>query len=371
MKKIIAACAVVLCLFCLNGQEKEQFDRNFREAKVGDLEVHYFNALNKPFELNGFPWRRADGTLNRLPEGLDPKKINGYARYASHHTPGGTIRFRTDSPYMTIRATYRSFSDMSHMPRSGSGGFDLYSIDDNGREVYLSSVRPGIGGKPLEQRFQNVTGGKAREYTVYLPLYSGVVSVEIGLKPGSKLENPLPQKIRKPIVFYGSSITHGGCASRPANAYTTMLCRAVDAPQINLGYSGGARGEAVLAEEIAKLEMSVFVYDYDYNAPNAAHLLKTHEAFFRIIRKAQPDLPIIILSRCSKMEDARRDAVKKTYDNAVSAGDKKVWFIDGKELFGEAGQNFCTVDGCHPNDLGFYMMYQRILPVLKEALGTK
>ena len=114
--------------------------------------------------------------------------------------------------------------------------------------------------------------------------------------------------------------------------------------------------------------MAVFVYDYDYNAPNAAHLLKTHEPFFQIIRKAQPDLPVIILSRCSQMTDERRNAVKRTYDNAVKAGDKKVWFIDGKELFGEPGQNFCTVDGCHPNDLGFYMMYQRVLPVLKEAL---
>lgn len=370
MKKIFAVCIAAFSLFCVNGQEKEQFDKNFREVKVGNLTVHYYNALKKPFELNGFPWRRADGTLNRLPEGLDPKKINGYARYASHHTPGGTIRFRTDSPYMTIRAAYRAFSDMSHMPRSGSGGFDLYRIGDDGKEVYVSSVRPG-NGKDLELRFSNVSGGKIHDYTIYLPLYSGVANVEIGVKPGSEVLEPLPQKIKKPVVFYGSSITHGGCASRPANAYTTMLCRAVDAPQINLGYSGGARGETILADEIAKLEMSVFVYDYDYNAPNAAHLLKTHEPFFQIIRKAQPDLPIIILSRCSNMEDARRDAVKRTYDNAIKAGDKKVWFIDGKELFGEPGQNFCTVDGCHPNDLGFYMMYKRILPVLKEALGVK
>ena len=370
MKKNLILCiaAVLSALSFLNGQEKAQFDKNFREAKVGKLEVHYYNALNKPFELNGFPWRRADGELNRLPETANNKNINGYARYAAPHTSGGTVRFRTDSPYMTIRASYRAFCDMNHMPRSGSGGFDLYMVGDDGKEVYLSSVRPGPGGKDLELRFNNVAGGKVRDYTVYMPLYSGVTAMEIGLKPGSKLLEPRPQKITKPIVFYGSSITHGGCASRPANSYTTMLCRAVDAPQINLGFSGGAKGETVMAEAIAKLDMAVFVYDYDYNAPNAAHLLKTHEPFFQIIRKAQPDLPVIILSRCSQMTDERRNAVKRTYDNAVKAGDKKVWFIDGSELFGDAGQNLCTVDGCHPNDLGFYMMYQRVLPVLKEAL---
>ena len=76
MKKILILCiaAVLSALSFLNGQEKAQFDKNFREAKVGKLEVHYYNALNKPFELNGFPWRRADGELNRLPETANKKK---------------------------------------------------------------------------------------------------------------------------------------------------------------------------------------------------------------------------------------------------------------------------------------------------------
>ena len=182
---------------------------------------------------------------------------------------------------------------------------------------------------------------------------------------------PDPQKIGKPIVFYGSSITQGGCASRPANNYTTMLCRAVDAPQINLGFSGSAKGEIALAEAIGKLDMAVFVLDYDYNAPSAEHLAKTHEPFFKAVRKANPDVPVIMLSKCSWISPARRDIIKKTYDNAVRGGDKNVWFIDGQELFGEPGQNMCTVDHCHPNDLGFYMMYRRVLPVLLEALKSQ
>ena len=178
----------------------------------------------------------------------------------------------------------------------------------------------------------------------------------------------MPHKIKKPVLFYGSSITQGGCASRPANAYTTMLCRELDPEQINLGFSGNAKGEIEIARDIASLNLAAFVFDYDYNAPTPEHLEKTHEPFFLEIRKKHPNLPIIILSRCSNMTDRRRDIVKQTYLNAVARGDKNVSFIDGAELFGTTDKKYPTVDGCHPNDLGFYLMFQRILPTLKETL---
>ena len=129
-------------------------------------------------------------------------------------------------------------------------------------------------------------------------------------------------------------------------------------PKMKLRYGGGGGSTAGRQQ------------DYDYNAPSAEHLEKTHEPFFQAVRKANPDLPIIMLSKCSWISPRRRDIIRKTYENARKAGDKKVWFIDGSELFGEPGQNMCTVDHCHPNDLGFYMMHRRVLPVLKEALAA-
>lgn len=373
MYALACAGALVLGAVSLDAEDISAIDKNFRVATVGKLQVNYFDALKKPFELTGFAWRREGEPLYRIPKNFTEKEINRGVLSLARHTSGGTVRFKTDSPYLTIRADYNSFGDMSHMPRSGSAGFDLYTVGDDGRELYLTTIqpRPENRSKTLEQRFNNVPGGKMRSYTVYFPLYSGVKNLEIGVKPGSKVLPPDPQKIGKPIVFYGSSITQGGCASRPANNYTTMLCRAVDAPQINLGFSGSAKGEIALAEAIGKLDMAVFVLDYDYNAPSAEHLAKTHEPFFKAVRKANPDVPVIMLSKCSWISPARRDIIKKTYDNAVRGGDKNVWFIDGQELFGEPGQNMCTVDHCHPNDLGFYMMYRRVLPVLLEALKSQ
>ena len=119
--------------------------------------------------------------------------------------------------------------------------------------------------------------------------------------------------------------------------------------------------------------MSAFVYDYDHNAPNTEHLQNTHEAFFRIIRDAQPDLPVIIVPKPDCDNDAadaekRKAIIQKTFENSVNNGDKNVYFVDGKKLFSRSDRDACTVDRSHPNDLGFYRMAKAIHPVLKQAL---
>ena len=129
-----------------------------------------------------------------------------------------------------------------------------------------------------------------------------------------------------------------------------------------------------MAEYIASLPMSVFVLDYDHNAPNPEHLNKTHYRFYEIIRKAQPDLPIIMVSmpdtdRNPADADERRGIIMNTYLRARAEGDRKVWFVDGRTLFGGRDRDCCTMDGCHPNDLGFYRMAEGLLPAIREALG--
>ena len=185
----------------------------------------------------------------------------------------------------------------------------------------------------------------------------------------------MPYKTQKPVVFYGSSITQGGCASHSGNEYDHMLSRWLSTDFINLGFSGNAKGDAKFAEYIAGLDMSVFVMDYDYNAPNAEHLQATHLPFYEIIRKAQPNLPIIFISASNteylQDSDKRREIIFNTYKTAKKRGDKKVWFVDGATIYGKGGvdgRNECTVDGIHPNDMGMYRMAKAIYPVLKKAL---
>lgn len=361
--------ALAFSAFAQNDISK--IDKNFAVEKADGLDVVYHNAATAPFVVEGFAWRKDGGSYSRLPKNLDANEVNRGARDLSSHSAGGVVRFRTDSPYIVLRAEISSTYTMGHMADTGSSGFDFFC--DTNR--YLKTVNPRMN-KPqiptpvvavLTQNF----GKKMRDYSLYMPLYNGVKKLEIGLAPDAKFEKPTPHKIAKPILFYGSSITQGGCASRTSNVYTAMLCRALDAPMINLGFSGSAKGEPKLAELIASLDLAAFVYDYDYNAPTTEHLKKTHEPFFKIIRKAKPNLPIIMLSRVSYPSDDRVAVIRATYENAKKAGDKNVYFIDGRDLFKDADISYLTVDGCHPNDLGFYLMFKNTLPTLKQAIGVK
>ena len=357
----------------MRGQaDMSKVDGNFKVENVEGIGVLYYNALETPFSVEGFAWRKDGEKLYRIPKqtASNPnlKNIAGLA----NHTAGGAVRFQTDSRNIALRYKLKDTTDMPHMTRSGACGFDVFISSPGNQDSYLKTVHPprrAISEYSKEQvKIAQFQQRRMRQFTIWLPLYGGVESLEVGIEKGAKILAPMPHKIKKPVLFYGSSITQGGCASRPANAYTTMLCRELDAEQINLGFSGNAKGEIEIARDIASLNLAAFVFDYDYNAPTPEHLEKTHEPFFLEIRKKHPNLPIIILSRCSNMTDRRRDIVKQTYLNAVTRGDKNVSFIDGAELFGTTDKKYPTVDGCHPNDLGFYLMFQRILPTLKETL---
>jgi lysophospholipase L1-like esterase len=148
-----------------------------------------------------------------------------------------------------------------------------------------------------------------------------------------------------------------------------MLCRAVDAEQINMGFSGSARGEDAIAAYVRDLSMSLFVYDYDYNAPTVEHLANTHERMFRTIREAQPELPVIMMSRAhhilSETDALRRTVVETTYKNALAAGDKNVYFLDGAALTALC-KNEGTVDGVHPTDFGFVSMASALEKLIRE-----
>jgi lysophospholipase L1-like esterase len=182
------------------------------------------------------------------------------------------------------------------------------------------------------------------------------------------------------VVYYGSSITQGGCASRPGKTYQDIICRRFDYNYINLGFSGSAKGEDAICEHMATLDMSAFVLDYDHNTPSEQNLIDTHEPFYKKVRAAHPDIPIIMVTAPNtKLQGNvnyagrgflynRREIIRKTYENAVAAGDQNVYFIDGESFFGTVGRDSCTIDNCHPNDLGFYRMAEQVWRVLSKIV---
>lgn len=342
----------------------DQIDRNFAvKAKIGKSDIRFYSALDAPFCIHGVFYE--NGKFRRIPEKVACSVSEGV--YTLHtHTAGGRLRFRTNSPYVAIYAKMSGVGKMPHFALCGSAGFDLYV----GNEFYASFLPPF----DISDGYEGVLDfamGEMREITIHFPLYSNVDELYVGLAEGALVQAPAPYKIGLPIVYYGSSITQGGCASRPGTAYQGFVSRALDADFINLGFSGNARAEDEVAAYVSSLSMSVFVYDYDHNAPTVEHLARTHERMFLKVRKAHPDLPVIMLSRpklCLNSEElARLDVIKTTYQNALARGDRNVYFIDGRDLMRVAGPDG-TVDSCHPTDLGFFSMAQELLKVLNRIL---
>ena len=342
-------------------------DSNFRiESHIKENDIQFFDVNQPPFKIYGV--FHDSGKFRRLPENIARAVSSGV--YALHaNTAGGRVRFKTDSPYVAIHAKMHSIGKMPHFALTGSAGFDLYVLEDV--ERYFKTFVPPFDIQDGYESIIYFGSSEMREVTINFPLYSGVSELYIGLRQGAFVGEGKNYKIDQPIVYYGSSITQGGCASRPGNSYESIVSRRLDADYINLGFSGNAKAEPEIAEYISKLDMSVFVYDYDHNAPTIEHLENTHEKMFCFIREAKPDLPIVLMSRpkyrLTDDEKQRFDIIKKTYENAVAAGDTNVYLIDGGTLMALA-KNEGTVDDCHPNDLGFASMAKAVGALLEKIL---
>ena len=342
-------------------------DKNFEiKSNISRDGLTFINVLDREeFSVHGVFYE--DGKFRRLPEDV-AKNTNDGVHYLHTHTAGGRVRFRTNSPYIAIHVNYNVVEKMAHFPFTGSIGFDLFR---NG--IYIGTYTPSTGITDTLDSVIDVGLEEEAEYTLNMPLYSGVSALYVGLKEGSRLLSPSPYRIELPVVYYGSSITQGGCASRAGNAYQAVISRVLNVDHVNLGFSGSAKGEAAISDYIASLKMSAFVLDYDHNAPSVEHLKATHKALFDNVRKHHPDLPILLLSRpkyhLSNDEKQRLEVVRQTYLCALADGDKNVYFIPGNELIEERFAEHALVDNCHPNDCGFVSMAYAIIPVMKKMLG--
>jgi len=345
-----------------------KIDKNLKiETKIGKDGVRFYDVKNEPFRVHGLIYE--DG-WRRMPASV-AESVSDAVAELSVHTAGGRVRFVTDSPYVAIKAVQPQYGLFKHMAATGQSGFDIYSGEGK-NPTYVKTFVPTLN-QVKDGGYESIVelGEKAlRTITVNFPLYYGVTELYIGLDEDAVLLRAKDYAHPIPAVYYGSSVTQGGCASRPGNSYQGFISRWLDIDHINLGFSGSARGEVEMAEYIAGLDMSVFVMDYDYNAPSIEHLEATHERFFKIIRARKPTLPIIILSRPRydlRPDDKRNCIIRKTYENARAAGDENVYFIGGWETMEISGCEG-TVDGTHPTDFGFYSMATRIARDIERVI---
>ncbi len=325
--------------------------------------------------IEGQAWSDTKAKFDRLPakaEGVVRSPVWGL----SHHSAGMAARFKTDATTIQARWSLTSSSlAMPHMPATGVSGLDLYVKTEAGNWRWLANGRPTKFPENRVMLAQGIPAGD-REYMLYLPLYNGVTSVEVGVAKSNYIERqPRPEAV-KPIVFYGTSITQGGCASRPGMVHTAILGRRLDRAVINLGFSGNGKMEQEVADLLAELDVDVFVIDCLPNM-NAAEVAARTEPLVRTLRKAHPTTPMLLVEDRSysdsflvsskrQRNESSRKAFLAAYDRLTADGITGLTYLEGKHLLGDDGD--ATVDSSHPTDLGFVRMADAFEPVLRKML---
>ncbi len=322
--------------------------------------------------VEGRPWNDTETYYCRLPSkasGAVPASVYNLSK----QTAGMLVRFVTDATNIHARWVLTSSNlAMPHMAATGVSGLDLY-VRDEARWRWLAVGRP-TSQTNSARLVSDIPPGE-REYILYLPLYNGVNSVEIGVAEGCKLvqAGPWGKGDRKPVVFYGTSIQQGGCASRPGMVHSSILGRRFNWPTINLGFSGSGRMEMAMADLIAELDASVYVLDC---LPNMTEeLLKERfEPFVRKLRAARLNTPIVIVEDRTyssaylvgghrERHERGRAVIRECYKRLRKEGWKGLYYVEGDYLLGRDEEG--TVDGSHPTDLGF----MRQADVLGRTIG--
>lgn len=309
-----------------------------------------------------------------------PSELQGVSRdpvwYLGRNSAGLFIRFRSNSTSIYARWESTFNNSMTHMTDTGTKGLDLYTLVD-GKWRHVCSAQPQ--GKKSERKIIGNMDPVEREYMLYLSLYDGVSSLEIGVDEGATLDQPAvdsPSR-EKPVVMYGTSILQGGCANRPGMAHTNIISRRLDREVINLGFSGSALLDMEIAHLMAGVEdPGLYVLDY---APNAyADMIDENgEKFFRVIRDAHPDVPVIFIEdvifphtmfdNAIRAEVQEKNAAqKRLFDRLKRAGEKDIYYIPAEGMIGDDGE--ATVDGIHFTDLGAMRYVDHVLPTIRKAL---
>ncbi|MFL1684581.1 MULTISPECIES: SGNH/GDSL hydrolase family protein [Bacteroidales] len=354
-------------------QSLETLDKELALKKEVDNSTLWVDA--KDLTIEGIGWKEGIEDYTRIPEKYRDG-VGSKIWALSRHSAGVSVRFTVSgTAFINADWNLRGNGYMAHMTPQGVNGLDLY-VKLDGKWVWAGVGKPTKDGL---QQVNSLKGGfsqaKTYECMVYLPLYSGITSLKLGFSPGAKVEAAQPS-VKKPLVFYGTSITHGCSASRAGMAFTSILGRRFDIPVVNLGFSGNGLMDSVFVDILSEIDASVYVIDCLANMAIFSSTEITNRTLYltRELHKKRPDVPIVLIEDRTHayanlsgvpVVNERRIAMKKAYDILVKEI-PNLYYIEGESLLGEDTE--ATVDGSHPSDLGMYRYAVAVEPTIAKAL---
>lgn len=351
----------------------EDVDKNFAFPSFKDYPITWYDAKEKPFKTYGIFYSKEEETYRRIPKVL-ADNVSEELSWLSKHTSGGRVRFKTNSPWIVIRVVEPYRESMSHMPVAGIFGFSLF-VDKKFCGIYMPTspqLENPQNGKIVFDGMRTSKKEEVYEAELFFPLYNGVDSLCIGIKEGSILEESSPYKYEdKPVLVYGASITQGGCASKPGDDYMGRLCQWLDTDIVNLGFSGNCAREPIMAEYLATLNPSIFIYGEGNNQWGYEQYEQTYYNVYETFRKAHKNTPFVFTQRAVHLNQSDKrihKIVKDAYEKALATGDKNVYYFEGDGAIGDIMVENATVDNTHLDSLGFYLTAKALAPLIKELL---
>ncbi len=311
--------------------------------------VKWIDGTALPLEGRAFP--DTEHYYDRLPANVTTN-VNGGVRSMKHHTSGMLFRFVTDSKKLHFKwVPYNAGLSMDHMPSTGVSGIDVYRLEEDGKWRYVATgrIHDAKRGGSLDLGWKPGT-----PCLVNLPLYNGVKSFTLGIDPEATVSALPPRQngVVKPVVFYGTSITHGGCCSRPGMGFVNIIGRELDVPVVNLGFSGSGKMEFEMSEHLSAIDASCYVLDCVHNM-TVSDVKNRYEPFIRNLRAKRPGIPIVMAEQCDREglpKNEKDKLIDALYRKLIAEGWKNLSYLPKTAMF--AGDGEGTVDGCHPNDWG-------------------
>ena len=365
---------LTVCDRSLAQDSTAKLDPAMAASQVSNPNLDWYDVQSFGLEGRILPDQERKQWFDRLPSSAEGK-VTDAVWSLSRDSAGMMARFKTNSTAISVHYKLKKKQlGMPHMPATGVSGIDLYARDKDGKWKWVQVTKPATQEVQTEW-IQGLDEGE-REYAAYLPLYNGVEFMKIGVSKGAKFEGLIPRG--KPIVFYGTSITHGACASRPGMVHTNILGRKLDMPIINLGFSGNGRMDKEVGEYLVQIDAAAFVIDCLPNMQPSDVQAKC-EPLVKQLRTAKPETPIVLVEdrrftndwitpKKRQFHTENHAALRAAYDALLAQGVKNLFYIPGDSLYGDDTEG--ATDASHASDLGFMRQAMIFEPVIRNAIGV-
>jgi len=342
----------------------DKIDNNFQNCHNSEDETSFYSIENNKFIVHGLLWFNENNNFNRLENSIH---ISENIDLLQRHPSGAYISFQTDSSKIDLRVRISQQAYMSHMSAIGQTGLDLYVLYKD-KFIFLCTTK--INEINYQINLIKDLPRENRQYRLYLPLYVELNELYIGIDCNASIQ-PIENIKRDKVICYGTSITQGGCVTRPGMNYPSIIGRSINYEVINFGFSGNGHLHTSIAEVISNVEnLKYLIIEAEANAGAIGVLKERLELFINVILKKKPKLNIIIISHFPysmallKKDINNKIASHKKFQKQISEK-YNIKFIDGQKLLKRLNYDE-SVDGIHLTDLGFYFLAKEVIKIIKN-----